>query len=67
VVTLCYGNKTGRGGETRMHAYRAIYTRLAALWNLNREGTAPRVRETPRDAVWCRVAAEAPLLTRAYR
>jgi len=50
-----------------MHAYRAIYTRLAALWNLNREGTAPRVRETPRDAVWCRVAAEAPLLTRAYR
>jgi hypothetical protein len=67
MVALCYGNQRDHGGETRMHAYQAIYTRFAALWDLNWEWTAPRVRETPRDAVWCRVAAEAPLLTRAYR
>jgi len=50
-----------------MHAYRAIYTRLAGLWQPSWAGTAQPVREAPRDAVWYRVAAEAPLLTRAYR
>jgi hypothetical protein len=50
-----------------MHAYRAIYARLAALWQLSWEGTAQPVREASRDGLWCRVTVEAPLLTRAYR
>ena len=43
-----------------MHAYRTIYTRLAALWPLSWDGTAPPVREASRDALWRRVTAESP-------
>jgi hypothetical protein len=50
-----------------MNAYRTIYSRLGMLWPPSWEGTARAVRETPRDALWRRVAAEAPLLTRSYR
>ncbi len=50
-----------------MKTYDRIYRRLAALWEPRWATSERQERLTARDAVWCRLAEEAPLLTRAYR
>ena len=50
-----------------MKLYQQISQGLAGLWQPRWTRTAQPAILAPREAAWCRLAAEAPLLTRAYR